>query len=212
MNIIDTLWKYKWLKRDTRCSIGMTKQEYNILFSLLTSTKTNNINICEIGVAGGSSCALWASYIKQNKGKLYVVDEYKNENSKEWKIVFFKNMLNLGLIKYINLLEMESKEARDYLRNKNFKFDLIFIDGDHHYEAVKRDIELWYPLVKEKGILCGHDCERILTNKEIKKLKKAPNLNTIDVNEYGHIGVNIAVSEKFKNKVKQKERIWWITK
>lgn len=35
--------------------------------------------------------------------------------------------------------------------------DLVFLDGDHRYEAVKRDIELWTPHVRRGGILCGHD-------------------------------------------------------
>lgn len=39
------------------------------------------------------------------------------------------------------------------------RFDFVFIDGDHTYAAVKRDIELWWPLVNEGGLLCGHDID-----------------------------------------------------
>lgn len=35
--------------------------------------------------------------------------------------------------------------------------DMVFLDGDHEYEAVKRDIELYRALVRPGGILCGHD-------------------------------------------------------
>lgn len=35
--------------------------------------------------------------------------------------------------------------------------DWVYIDADHSYEAVKRDIEAWYKKVKVGGILAGHD-------------------------------------------------------
>jgi hypothetical protein len=38
--------------------------------------------------------------------------------------------------------------------------DMIFIDGDHHYEAVKQDVEMWSKLVK--GVMLLHDSAPIV--------------------------------------------------
>lgn len=35
--------------------------------------------------------------------------------------------------------------------------DFVFIDANHSYDFVKQDLELWYPKVKEGGLVSGHD-------------------------------------------------------
>ena len=37
------------------------------------------------------------------------------------------------------------------------KLDFLFIDGDHRYEGIKNDFEMYSPLVKEGGIIALHD-------------------------------------------------------
>jgi predicted O-methyltransferase YrrM len=37
------------------------------------------------------------------------------------------------------------------------KIDFLFIDGDHSYLGVKKDFELYAPLVKRGGIIAFHD-------------------------------------------------------
>lgn len=39
----------------------------------------------------------------------------------------------------------------------NESFNMIFIDGDHRYEAVKRDIAISFDLAESGALLCGHD-------------------------------------------------------
>lgn len=50
---------------------------------------------------------------------------------------------------------MHSWDAAPYVEDGSQ--DIVFIDGDHRYESVKRDIELYWPKVKAGGVLCGDD-------------------------------------------------------
>lgn len=44
--------------------------------------------------------------------------------------------------------------AREFAESKA---DMVFVDADHSYIGVKRDIELAKRIVKPGGIICGHD-------------------------------------------------------
>jgi hypothetical protein len=49
---------------------------------------------------------------------------------------------------------MTSHEAKDRVPNN---LDFVYVDGDHDYNAVKQDIDDWYPKVKTGGIFGGHN-------------------------------------------------------
>jgi predicted O-methyltransferase YrrM len=50
---------------------------------------------------------------------------------------------------------MTSEEAAKQFPDESI--DFVFIDGDHSYEGCAKDIDLWYPKLKEGGLLSGHD-------------------------------------------------------
>jgi predicted O-methyltransferase YrrM len=39
----------------------------------------------------------------------------------------------------------------------NDLLDFLFVDGDHTYDGIKKDFEMYYPLVKKGGIIALHD-------------------------------------------------------
>ena len=50
------------------------------------------------------------------------------------------------------------KTSDDFFKNNEIKFDLIFIDGLHYYEQVKKDIENSLIALKPDGLILLHDC------------------------------------------------------
>lgn len=45
----------------------------------------------------------------------------------------------------------------DQVRSLGGLFDFVYIDGDHHYDAVRRDWELYSPLVRRGGLVVLDD-------------------------------------------------------
>jgi predicted O-methyltransferase YrrM len=88
---------------------------------------------------------------------------------------------------------MTSIEASGLWPKKFFPngyFDFIYIDADHSYNGVREDIKVWTPLVKEGGLIGGHDYGRV----------RWP-------------GVKLAVDEKFGEEnviLYEKQSIWLV--
>jgi hypothetical protein len=53
-------------------------------------------------------------------------------------------------------LRKTSESAIREFRNEE-AVDFVYIDGNHSYESVKKDITLYYPLIKNNGLIGGHD-------------------------------------------------------
>lgn len=63
----------------------------------------------------------------------------------------------------ITVIQQPSSKAASVIENETL--DFVFIDGDHSYESVLEDIQLWYPKVREGGMVSGHDYD--LTRKKL---------------------------------------------
>jgi len=89
--------------------------------------------------------------------------EFSDVYEKKWWPQERWDQLHNSLCEYypwfpaLRVMRLTSLEAAAIFKKADYKFDLVFIDDDHVYGAVKNGIEAWYPLIKEGGILCGHD-------------------------------------------------------
>jgi len=69
-----------------------------------------------------------------------------------------ESLRQLNLLSYVNFIVGYS-ELVGQRWNPQHKFGLIFVDGDHRYWFVKRDVELWTPHLVVSGYLILHDVD-----------------------------------------------------
>lgn len=65
------------------------------------------------------------------------------------------SLKNGEYVKFSRLVRDYSEKAIDEFEDRTI--DLLHIDANHVYEAVKRDYETWFPKVSENGVVIIHD-------------------------------------------------------
>lgn len=59
------------------------------------------------------------------------------------------------VINYVNPVKGLSEEVSKLYDDNSL--DFVFLDASHDYESVKKDIDCWFPKVKQNGVIAGHD-------------------------------------------------------
>jgi hypothetical protein len=91
------------------------------------------------------------------KGKTYT---HPKQTDEKWHAMYKRACRYMPFFPQFRILRMDSEEAVNLFPKTYFPngyFDFVYIDADHTYEMVKRDIELWLPLIKKSGLIGGHD-------------------------------------------------------
>jgi hypothetical protein len=68
----------------------------------------------------------------------------------------------------VTKLRMTSREAASLFKHE--VFDFIYLDGNHNYEYIRDDIQLWWSMVKVGGYLGGHDFNMHDVNRAVTEI------------------------------------------
>lgn len=135
--------------------------ELAVLFSRVLELRPEVI--VEIGIGKGGTSWAWSkiSSVKQ----IIAIDMPNGPwggGPSDEKIQYIKDNSHCPY----NYIAGDSKDGcvfskvKDYLSITGGNIDFLFIDGDHSYEGVRADYELYSPLVRKGGLIAFHDiCE-----------------------------------------------------
>lgn len=142
--------------------LGENWFDYPELYKHMVDNLPNNSHFVEVGVWKGMSAVYMAVEII-NSGKKIRFDCVDN-----WEQIdpVIADHLYVGLYEtflnnikpvehIINPIRSISWDGAKFYKDKSL--DFVFIDASHDYESVKKDIEAWYPKVREGGVIAGHD-------------------------------------------------------
>ena len=127
---------------------------------LLLNQKNYKIGI-EIGTFEGD----FTNRILSNwGGTLYSLDvwaeidynEYRDDSNRKPEDTLHKVIDNVKGYENRNVLIRTTSEYGSTMFPDEY-FDFVYIDANHKYEYVKKDIEYWYPKIKKGGMISGHD-------------------------------------------------------
>ncbi len=139
---------------------------------------------CELGVCRGHNLRYLLDRAPNIK-KVYAIDPWKSYIDMPWGVISqeevdgWKNAAVEILEPYkdkIEVLEMYSTDAVNSIPDNSL--DYIFIDGDHSYEAVLRDVRAYWSKVKVGGLFTGHDWILDNVKRAVTEFREENNINT----------------------------------
>lgn len=169
---------------------GWITEEQTQLYKKMVSTAPEEAHFVEIGCWKGKSTVFMAVEIV-NSGKTIKFDaidtfkgseEHHNFDSIINDTLQQEFLSNIAPVKHIvtPVIGDSSLLASNY---KDGSIDFLFIDGDHSFEGVVKDIQAWLPKMKEGGVIAGDD----FLMEEFPGVTEAVTSCLSDVNQYGQI-------------------------
>jgi predicted O-methyltransferase YrrM len=176
------------------------------------------MDILEIGSWHGASTLTWGEAIQlyhASGGSIGCIDLWKpffDEAANQSALYRRLNALaeteqamedfrtNMKLMPVCITLKTMRGFSQDILPTLSGPYDIIYIDGDHAYSAVRRDLALAIPLIATGGVICGDDLEFQAHQIDAELTLADPNIDFAELpgtNRRFHPGVTMAVGETF---------------
>jgi predicted O-methyltransferase YrrM len=148
----------------------LTVDEAIALYELARGLPNMHPTVVEIGCWQGKSSVCLARGLAKKEGPcLYCIDPFDasgDDASRDQyadrakglagplRTAFEQNLRDAGVL---DIVEVRQGLSHEHAPSWRTPIDLLFLDGDHSYEAVRRDFLDWAPKIRPGGILCLHD-------------------------------------------------------
>lgn len=157
-DILNTAFEFRGYGRYYSLRPLQIRSEFKVLVESVAEDQPERV--MEIGTANGGSLYTWCRCL-DNTSQVISLDLPRGKYGGGYtskKTQFFQEFSKdkeLNFIRANSHLEDTLEATKDILEGE--KIDFLFIDGDHRYEGVKQDFEMYSPLVKEGGLIVFHD-------------------------------------------------------
>jgi predicted O-methyltransferase YrrM len=156
----------RWLRRQTiqaelpqapSIPTHMTHRELRSLHDIAARCPNGAVAL-EVGSYLGASACYLATGLLQVGGTLVCVDTWNNETMPDGvRDTFAEFQENTRSVQaQIRMIRKRSDELT--VSEIKASLDVVFLDGDHGYDAVHHECGFFAPLIKDGGILAFHDC------------------------------------------------------
>jgi predicted O-methyltransferase YrrM len=114
--------------------------------------------VLEIGAHIGTASLIIGQALKLNNfGRLYTLEPQSHFFE---RLEYYVDMAQVGSrVERINGLSSD-ESVRQQLRNAG-PFEIIFVDANHNYRAVKEEVGYYWPLLSENGLMFFHDTSKV---------------------------------------------------
>ena len=149
---------------------GMMAPEAGPVLFILSATQELSGDVIEVGSWQGRSTIYLAKGAQVNgNGQVYAIDHFLGNPGKELLYRAERNDLSdlegcfrghvssFKVSEYIELMAMSSTAAAMILRERSVRARLLFIDGNHAFNAVMEDFEALRPVLLPQGLVIFDD-------------------------------------------------------